>query len=120
MKKYDLSAIMKRAWELVKKAGMTISEGLKKAWHEVKETTKFEGRAKVEKSFGEKDSKYASSYLYFSEWNKYGKKRIYVNDYKRRTIGYIENGSFVKIDNNGCSNSELEYSISTFFSRYAI
>lgn len=30
MKKYNLSAIMKRAWELVKKAGMTISSGLKK------------------------------------------------------------------------------------------
>ncbi|HIQ73308.1 MAG TPA: hypothetical protein IAA51_02695 [Candidatus Cottocaccamicrobium excrementipullorum] len=36
MKKYDLSKIMKRAWELVKKAGMTISSGLKKAWEEAK------------------------------------------------------------------------------------
>jgi len=36
MKKYNLSAIMKRAWELVKKAGMSISSGLKKAWKEVK------------------------------------------------------------------------------------
>lgn len=31
MKKYNLSNIMKRAWELVKKAGMTISAGLKKS-----------------------------------------------------------------------------------------
>lgn len=37
MKKYNLSNIMKRAWELVKKAGLTISEGLKKAWKEAKE-----------------------------------------------------------------------------------
>ena len=36
MKKYNLSKIMKRAWELVKKAGMTISSGLKKAWKEAK------------------------------------------------------------------------------------
>lgn len=36
MKKYNLSNIMKRAWELVKKAGMTISSGLKKAWKEAK------------------------------------------------------------------------------------
>lgn len=36
MKKYNLSAIMRRAWELVKKAGMSISSGLKKAWKEVK------------------------------------------------------------------------------------
>lgn len=36
MKKYDLSKIMKRAWELVKKAGVTISDGLKRAWKEAK------------------------------------------------------------------------------------
>ncbi len=37
MKKYNLSNIMRRAWELVKKMGMTISSGLKKAWKESKE-----------------------------------------------------------------------------------
>ena len=36
MKKYNLSNIMKRAWELVKKAGLCISEGLKRAWKEAK------------------------------------------------------------------------------------
>ena len=36
MKKYNLSKIMKRAWELVKKSAMTISSGLKKAWKEAK------------------------------------------------------------------------------------
>ncbi len=36
MKKYNLSNIMKRAWELVKKAGLCISEGLKLAWKEAK------------------------------------------------------------------------------------
>ena len=40
MKKYNLSNIMKRAWELVKKLGMTISYGLKKAWEEAKEMKK--------------------------------------------------------------------------------
>lgn len=40
MKKYNLSKIMKRAWELVKKTGMTISTGLKKAWAEAKNTSK--------------------------------------------------------------------------------
>ena len=29
MKKYNLSQIMKRAWELVKKSAMTICSGLK-------------------------------------------------------------------------------------------
>lgn len=36
MKKYDLSKIMKRAWEYVKKFKMTISSGLKRAWMEAK------------------------------------------------------------------------------------
>nr|DAF09711.1 MAG TPA: hypothetical protein [Caudoviricetes sp.] len=40
MKKYNLSAIMKRAWELVKKLDTTISAGLKKAWKEAKKTLK--------------------------------------------------------------------------------
>ncbi|MCD2493649.1 hypothetical protein LQE92_13640 [Lacrimispora sp. NSJ-141] len=37
MRKYNLSKIMKRAWELVKKAAMTMSAALKKAWREAKE-----------------------------------------------------------------------------------
>lgn len=37
MKKYNLSKIMKRAWELVKVNGMDISSALKKAWKEEKE-----------------------------------------------------------------------------------
>ena len=36
MKEYNLSKIMKRAWALVKEAGMTISSALKKAWKEAK------------------------------------------------------------------------------------
>lgn len=36
MKKYNLSKIMKRAWELIKKLALTISEGLKQAWREAK------------------------------------------------------------------------------------
>lgn len=36
MKKYNLSKIMKRAWELVKHFGFAISDGLRKAWKEAK------------------------------------------------------------------------------------
>lgn len=36
MKKYNLSKIMKRAWELIKTFGFGISEALKKAWKEAK------------------------------------------------------------------------------------
>lgn len=47
MKKYNLSNIMKRAWEIVKKAGFEISEALKKAWNEAKKgLTKMTGTEK--------------------------------------------------------------------------
>lgn len=95
MKKYNLSKIMKRAWELVKKVGMTISSGLKKAWEEAKaamQKIKFEAHAKVAKiECGEaNDSGCDSSYLYFNLWQKGNYRRIYINDYKRRTVGYID------------------------------
>lgn len=48
--KYNLSNIMKRAWELVKKAAMTISEGLKKAWAEAKKRRKDFGRKSYRRS----------------------------------------------------------------------
>lgn len=40
MKKYNLSKIMKRAWELVKHFGFAISDGLRKAWKEAKSMLK--------------------------------------------------------------------------------
>lgn len=39
MKKYNLSKIMKRAWEFVKKVAMTMSTALKQAWAEAKNPT---------------------------------------------------------------------------------
>lgn len=42
MKKYNLSAIMKKAWELIKKFALTRSEGLRKAWAEAKSTLQLE------------------------------------------------------------------------------
>ena len=37
MKKYNLSKIMKRAWELARMEGMDISSALKNSWKEEKE-----------------------------------------------------------------------------------
>lgn len=53
MKKYNLSKIMKRAWELVKKVGFGISEALKKAWNEAKEGLGMRGTEK-QKAFAKK------------------------------------------------------------------
>lgn len=57
MKKYNLSKIMKRAWELVKGFGFAISEGLKKAWKEAKEVKKASMRG------SEKQIKWATELL---------------------------------------------------------
>lgn len=86
MKKYNLSNIMKRAWELVKKAGMTISSGLKKAWEEAKTVKKeFKGFLRMETVDGA-----GAEYVTVKLWQKSNKKRIYFNDYKGRNVGYID------------------------------
>lgn len=115
MKKYNLSKIMKRAWELVKNSGMTISSGLKKAWKEAKDMAnkiKFEATAKVAKILNGESSPCIgteydsdSNYFTFNLWEKYGKRRIYINDYKRRSVGYI--------DLNNDNYLETEYSYGT-------
>ena len=100
MRKYNLSKIMKRAWELVKKSGMTISSGLKKAWEEAKsmaEKIKFTGRALVARVENGKINQYVgteydseSNYFSFSLWERGDMTRVYINDYKRRGLGYID------------------------------
>lgn len=85
MKKYNLSSIMKRAWELVKKMGITISEGLKKAWAEAKAKTnkiKFENHMTVTTSDG-----YVRE---LSRWTKGGYDRVYINGGSRSGDGYVD------------------------------
>lgn len=65
MKKYNLSNIMKRAWELVRKSAIAISSGLKKAWEEAK---------RMEETIEEKLIR-----LGFKVWEKDDKRRIYVD-----------------------------------------
>lgn len=84
--KYSLSKIMKRAWELVKKSGMTISSGLKKAWEEAKHVT----AKKVFKGHLEMMAPEANNTVSINLWEKGCYKRIYFNDYKRRAVGYID------------------------------
>lgn len=100
MKKYNLSSIMKRAWELVKKAAATMSDALKQAWKEVKETMekiKFEGRARVAKVYNGEisqtvgtENESESDFFTFCLWERGSIRRIYINDYKRRCMGYID------------------------------
>ena len=94
IRKYNLSNIMKRAWELVKKVGLSLSESLKKAWKEAKsvmEKKTFERSAKMvvvgREHYADDDN---SKYMTANLWEKNGKKRIYFNDYKRRSVAYID------------------------------
>lgn len=107
MEKYNLSKIMKRAWELVRNFGATISEGLKEAWKEAKnmeEKIKFNGTAIVGKvrkgeNHPEEAEVSGSNFYKFCLWEKGSKRRIYINDYQRRTMGYIDlnNGNEIEV-----------------------
>ena len=104
MKKEMLSKVMKKAWEIKKEDRRNIfSVCLKMAWaiikngaEDVKE--KFEGFAKLT---GEvfANCKYVGegNAFSFSKWEKYGKKRIYMNDHKGKGCGYID------VNNNSMS-----------------
>lgn len=115
--------VMKRAWEIYRTLTgnriAKLSAALKQAWAEVKNVVKkvaFNGFAKVAKMEKTYDD---CCFLTFKAWEKYGKKRIYINDYKCRTIGYIENGETIIKDNQGNRKDEIEYAINNFKAQYA-
>lgn len=126
MKKFNLSEIMKRAWEIVKRLGVTISVALKESWRIAKEAMnkiKFVGTAKVAKIekgevnpyIGtENDSE--SNYFTFNLWEKGNHKRIYINDYKRRPMGYIDvkNGNELVSDYSGIVEETANYFIQNY------
>ena len=118
MKKYNLSNIMKRAWELVKKAAMKMSDALRKSWKEAKkmvEKIKFMGRAEMLREGSEK--KYSESCcFYFNLWKRPGKERIYINDYKGRSLGYINVASREICD---AYNEEAERAAERFMEVYS-
>ena len=103
MKKYNLSQIMKRAWELVKKAGMTISSALKKAWKEAK-SMKEQLIKKLNEIVDEKNS-HDNGYHYeavVNDWENYGKSRTYFSivetrdnskHYSKTRYGFFDNQS---------------------------
>ena len=122
MKKYNLSNIMKRAWILVKNNGMTISVALKRAWKEAKNMAKktFESFAKIVIP-GRESREDESAALSFKLWERGSKRRIYINDYKRRTLGFIdlcEDNKVVINDNQGLGNDEVNGTLDRFFETY--
>lgn len=57
-------------------------------------------------------------YLTFKLWTKGDKKRVYINDYKRRTLGYIEGANVIINDRQGNSQSEIDFAVKAFNETY--
>lgn len=79
-------------------------------------TISFEGSATFTKN-GKTDE---CDMLTFKSWAKNGKERIYINDYKCRTIGYIDvaTGEVVINDKQGNYESEIEMAIEGFIAEF--
>ena len=111
MKKYNLSNIMKKAWELVKTNGVTISAGLKKAWALAKGKKEFTGVALVGEGMFVKMRK---------KWSNYGKNRIYINrEDGKKSYGYIDldNNNQVVTTQHGDHGTNLEV-VELFMAQY--
>ena len=56
----------------------------------------------------------------FKPWEKNGKSRIYMSDYKSRTIGYIDraDGHFELMDKQGLSEEEIEAALEQLKAEY--
>lgn len=101
--KYNLSKIMKRAWELKRKNGSgrfssvyTIGKCLKMAWTEAKQA-----RAKAEREAATESQKGGNFHqgmeitvgyttYTLNRWQIYGKDRIYINVNTHQNIGYLD------------------------------
>lgn len=124
--------IMTRAWQIAREGAAKfggnareyMAAALRMAWEEIKmaqtQTQQFDKTAKMV-VLGREHYEDASKYLTFNAWEKYGKRRIYINDYKRRTIGYIdrETGEYTQHGNNGLTAEQISSAINAFRTAYA-
>ena len=111
MKKYNLSEIMKNAWAMKKTNGnASFSDCLRKAWAKAKN---------VKKIFDGSDSVMLNGFQ-FALWEKYGKRRIYINNYsghnKSNAGGYIDLDRGNKIVATGC----VKFAALSFLNEYEI
>ncbi len=117
--------IMKRAWTIYRTLKGThrekLSAALKAAWAEVKNVAKvaFSGMIKiVNPSKAHYDDDSECKYITFKLWEKGSKRRVYINDYKRRTVGFIENGTVEIINNQGIDRSDINECVNSFMTSY--
>lgn len=93
--KYNKREIMMNAWSIRRSENVSMSIALQKAWSIAKNPSKteFDGYAEIDG-------------FTFNLWEKYGKRRIYINNYsgrnKSNTGGYINLDSDNSIVATGC------------------
>lgn len=116
--------IMKRAWEIYRTLTgdriAKLSAALKMAWAEIKNAVKaaFTGFASVASVEKRENASDVCHYLTFKAWEKNGIRRIYINDYKRRTLGFIENGTVTIENKQGNSQSDIDFAVNNFKTVY--
>lgn len=97
MKKYDLSKIMKKAWETFKKFQkfvnpLSFSECLKRAWEEAKKVTvKVSEITLSTVKTAAQQLVICGQYetLSYREWSNYGKNRIYIKAIRHTLAGNV-------------------------------
>lgn len=128
MKKYNLSKIMKRAWEIKRQDINNIfAICLEMAWTEEKNTKKdftgYQEIAIVSKGATNPNigTEYDSpcNYLTFKLWQKNNMRRIYMNDYKGRGCGYIDLNNENRIM-NPAGYASAEETAKWFLSNYNV
>lgn len=94
MKKYNLSNVMKRAWEIKKmQKGLSFSECLKKSWTTEKEIVAYNEErnemSEIDKAADEYEGRTGYSCRY-NRWQKYGKDRTYISFWENRGRRSVE------------------------------
>lgn len=116
MKKYDLAAIMRKAWEIYRshkaiRVEISFGECLRRAWASAKSASEqpakktFTGSANIDG-------------FRFIAWEKYGKRRIYISNYSGHNAsnkgGYIDLDNGNRIVASGCVKSAAHDFLSTY------
>ena len=123
-----MKELMKKAWTIYRTLTTgtrleKLSIALKRAWKEVKIMVKktFEKIAVVARCENP-DPESRCEYVTFKAWEKGGKKRVYISDYKNSTLGFIDRvtGETIINDNQGMHQHEVDFALNAFFETYAI
>ena len=99
---------MKNAWSIRKEKKVSMSYALKEAWKNAKNPVKpvFNGYANLDG-------------FTFNLWEKYGKRRIYINNYSGRNKS--NNGGYINLDNmNIVATGCVKYAAQNFLKQYEI